>query len=118
MIPIRPALQAVPDISDAFTGQASERSSVPGTETIEQKLYCVPNPASDEATLLFDAISPCEGEITIFDVSGRQVQRQTSSFGIGRNLVKIKDFSALPSGLLVIRVNIPDHYFTTSLLKK
>jgi hypothetical protein len=105
-------------ISDEFVGESEERSTAPGTEPVEQKLYCVPNPASDEATLLLDAYSPCEGEITIFDVSGRQLQRQTSLFDIGRNLVKIQGFSALPSGLLMIRVNISDQYFTTSILKK
>ncbi len=106
------------NISNAFTDQASERNSEPDTEEIEQKLYCVPNPASDEATILFDANSLSEGEITIFDASGRQLQRQACLFDVGRNTVKIDGFSALPPGLLLIRVYNSNRYYTTTILKK
>ena len=78
-----------------------------GTQSLSAapaKLHCIPNPASDQATLLFDTDRPFTGNIFIYELQGRFVKTIPYSFEAGRNVIALSDFVQLPLGVLNIAI--------------
>lgn len=106
------------EISNSFDGGSNERNMVETSESSGQKLLCVPNPASDLATILFDSDIESDGVITILDVSGKQLDQQITPLYIGRNIIELDNFKSLPSGILLIRVTNQSGPHTVAVMKK
>jgi hypothetical protein len=84
-----------------------ERSSGQGADigpAAQKKIFCLPNPASDRLTVLFDAEGDFEGQVLVHDIQGRLLQTVPVAFSKGRNVVGLHDFGRLPNGLLNISV--------------
>jgi hypothetical protein len=84
-----------------------ERSSGQGADigaSAQKKIFCLPNPASERLTVLFDADQDFEGNILVHDIQGRLVQTIPANFSKGRNVFNINDFAQFPSGVLNISV--------------
>ena len=86
---------------------SEERSSGPTASnimTLKQKIFCLPNPASEQLTVLFDADCDFEGNILVHDMQGRLLQTIAQDFVKGRNVINISDFARLPVGVLNISI--------------
>ncbi len=86
---------------------SEERSSGPlaSERTLsKQKIFCLPNPSSDQLTVLFDADRDFDGNILIHDMQGRLLQTIAQVFVQGRNVINISDFARLPIGVLNISI--------------
>jgi hypothetical protein len=70
----------------------------------EQKIFCLPNPAHDQLTVLFDAEEDFDGNIVVHDMQGRLLQVLSHRFVAGRNVIELDDFARLPVGVLNISI--------------
>lgn len=74
-----------------------------GTQNIvaaSLQVKMVPNPSTDQATLLVNAQMTGQFELSVFDQFGRRLQRSVTNINDGENRIAI-DASQLPAGLLV-----------------
>jgi hypothetical protein len=85
-------------------GERSGGQTAGNTPLVGQKIFCLPNPASDRLTVLFDAERDFGGNILVHDMQGRLLQTIPVSFSKGRNVVNFNDFARLPVGVLNISV--------------
>lgn len=84
---------------------AGDRSSAISQTAQNNGFYCVPNPMSNAAVLLYDADAEFDGLIRYHDQKGRLVLVQDAHFSVGRNEIAIKSLPDLPEGILSISVN-------------
>jgi hypothetical protein len=69
------------------------------------KLYQnIPNPFSAETTIVCAMPDDCEGQVTIFDVSGKVLKSIKTRFSSGFNQIKIDKNADLTEGVLFYRV--------------
>jgi hypothetical protein len=68
------------------------------------KLFCVPNPATERLTVLFDSPQEFDGNVFIHDMQGRLLSSQRYGFTVGRNVIEIRNMAQLPSGMLNISI--------------
>lgn len=85
-------------------GERSGGQSADSGPTAGQKIFCLPNPASDRLTVLFDADRDFDGDLRVHDLQGRLLQTVAQSFVKGRNVVNISNFERLPAGILHVSV--------------
>lgn len=85
-------------------GERSGGQSAGNAPTTGQRIFCLPNPASDRLTVLFDAERDFEGQVLVHDIQGRLAETVPVSFSKGRNVVSLNDFARLPVGVLNISV--------------
>jgi hypothetical protein len=97
------SLQISASVTDGFAGSAADRTRHQLTVN-EPKIYCVPNPATDNAKVLFDAAVDFDGSILIYDAYGKLVQKISQQFEAGRNIITLSDFARLPVGVLNISI--------------
>ncbi|MBX2892690.1 MAG: hypothetical protein KF734_17305 [Saprospiraceae bacterium] len=85
-------------------GERGNGQSADNRPTTGQKIFCLPNPASDRLTVLFDAERDFDGNLLVHDMQGRLLQTVAQSFVKGRNVISLSDFARLPVGVLNISV--------------
>jgi hypothetical protein len=99
------SLQIGVSVADGFRGASEDRNGkkvmATGSET---KIYCIPNPATDNAKVLFDASTAFDGKISIYDAYGKLLEEISQRFEPGRNIVTLSDFARLPVGVLNISI--------------
>lgn len=99
------SLQIGVSVADGFSGELEDRDGkkvmATGSET---KIYCIPNPATDNAKVLFDATAAFDGKISIYDAYGKLLEEISQRFEPGRNIITLSDFARLPVGVLNISI--------------
>jgi len=85
-------------------GERSSGQSIGNAPLIGQRIFCLPNPASDQLTVLFDADLDFDGNLFVHDMQGRLLQTVAQNFVKGRNVVNLSDFARLPVGVLNISI--------------
>lgn len=81
-----------------------------------QQMSISPNPANDIASLSVYSLLDTESEITIMDMSGRLMYRQTAEVSKGANHIDLPIVKKLNSGLYLVRVRIQDEVLTEKLI--
>lgn len=76
-----------------------------------------PNPTSDRLLLTLDTDQPGRYTMSLFDVTGKQLQRQTVNLGFGRQSEWI-DLAAHPNGLYLLHISNGQQFFTQKILKQ
>lgn len=90
--------------------------SVRTTDFKSNEMSVMPNPASGNAQIRIKAAKASAGEITVFDASGKAVQKQQANLSAGNNTLVINNVTALSEGYYTIRLVTNDETFTTKLL--
>ena len=71
-----------------------------------------PNPASNNVTIRFSELPVEETKITIFDMTGREVQSR-----IVQNMHEILDIQELKQGMYIVKTQISNNFRTQKLIK-
>jgi len=111
------SLEIAASVESLDGGSGDRNSNTYSTTVAPSRLHCVPNPASEQATLLFDTDLPCEGQISIYDLQGRLLRLLSYSFEIGRNVITLSDFAQLPVGVLNVAIFDGQAMHTTRVVK-
>jgi hypothetical protein len=93
------------------SGQISDIAAKP-------KIFCLPNPASDQLTVLFDADRDFDSNLLVHDMQGRLLQTIARNFVKGRNVINISDFARLPVGVLNISIFDGQSLYTARVSKQ
>ena len=105
-------------VSNMGGGERSSGPSAGNAPLTGQRIFCLPNPAKDQLTLLFDAERNMEGNIIIHDLMGRMLLTISQDFTKGRNVIQISDFASLPVGMLNISIFDGDSVHTARVSKQ
>jgi len=92
-----------------------------GTEDLHvamQQLVLAPNPTSGTSTLTFEATAPSQGQLTIHDITGKQVMAQNIQVAPGNSQVtlNLKALGISASGIYLINLTTPEATYTGKLL--
>jgi Secretion system C-terminal sorting domain len=90
--------------------------SVKTTDFKSNEMSVMPNPASGNAQIRIKAAKASAGEITVFDASGKTIQKQQANLSAGNNTIVINNITGLSEGYYTIRLVANDEVFTTKLL--
>ncbi len=72
-----------------------------------ENLVCSPNPARDQINVSWNSITDAgQGEVTVFNIQGQQVQKHTLTLVKGLNIKQI-DCSLFESGVYIIEMKTP-----------
>jgi Secretion system C-terminal sorting domain len=90
--------------------------SVKTADFKSNEMSVMPNPASGNAQIRIKAAKASAGEITVFDASGKTIQKQQANLSAGNNTIVINNITGLSEGYYTIRLVANDEVFTTKLL--
>jgi hypothetical protein len=91
-------------VNNLSGGERDNRQLTGNGPRAEQKIICLPNPASDQLTVLFDADRDFDGNLLVHDMQGHLLQTVAQNFVKGRNVVNLSGFANLPVGVLNISI--------------
>ncbi len=80
------------------------------------KMNAFPNPSSDKLSLEFYNPTLAKAQITVSDMSGRQLLSQESNFN-GKTTVQVNGWTQLPAGSYVVSLNIADKLGSINVVK-
>jgi hypothetical protein len=98
------SLQIGISVLDRISGKAESTEGKKIAADSESRIYCVPNPATDNAKILFDTSGEFDGSILIYNAYGKLLMEMPQHFEPGRNIITLNDFARLPNGVLNISV--------------
>jgi hypothetical protein len=90
--------------------------SVKTADFKSNEMSVMPNPSSGNAQIRIKAAKASAGEITVFDASGKTVQKQQANLSAGNNTIVINNITGLSEGYYTIRLVANDEVFTSKLL--
>ncbi len=94
-------------------------STITGVENYfaEEGLGVFPNPAANEAEIIFNMIEPVYVSMKITDVTGREMAAQNMNSFAGQNKFKI-DISQFPAGMYYVTLNANGNMLSKKLIKQ
>jgi Fe-S-cluster-containing dehydrogenase component len=98
-----------------FDSEVGIKDPVPSKAPAALKIY--PNPAKTQTTIEFQAQSAGTAAISVFDISGKEVLRDTNShqFNRGENKLKL-NISNLKHGTYIVRIVAGNEVYSANLL--
>ncbi len=81
-------------------------------------LEIFPNPFVDKITIRFPSATNANIQVSLFDINGEILRKESAGLNAGGNIYELKNLSALPKGMYVLQLNIDGEMVKRKVVKE